>query len=215
LGSVTTDTNTLKPSVPPSPHVTPLSINSNSLPLSKEFIPRENGKQKYALGLIDQAVKTLFEIWRPDDIPSVFVGPSKGPTCNPPASGSPSSPKSLVSTGADTDSVLLPLKTFVHEVLKRSRMSGSIMQTALCYLEAVRSKVPEILRDENLGVRSYFMPESVILPATEAELQMDRKLSNAEGSNPSIASDELLKTVCLTDEDNDILSDHCETLSMT
>jgi hypothetical protein len=42
------------------------------------------------------------------------------------------------------------------------------MQTALCYLEAVHSKVPEILRDEKLGVRPYFMPESAILPATEA-----------------------------------------------
>jgi hypothetical protein len=32
------------------------------------------------------------------------------------------------------------LSTFVHEVLKRSRTFGSIMQTALCYLEAVHSK---------------------------------------------------------------------------
>jgi len=42
------------------------------------------------------------------------------------------------------------------------------MQIALCYLEAVHSKVPEILRDEKLGVRPYLMPESAILPATEA-----------------------------------------------
>ncbi len=84
----------------------------------------------------------------------------------------------------------------------------------LCYLEAVRSKVPEILRDEKLGVRAYFMPESAILPATEAELQMDRNLSNLEGSVPSMTSDELLKTVRLADEDTDIVSDHCETSSM-
>jgi len=80
------------------------------------------------------------------------------------------------------------------------------MQTALCYLEAVRPKVPDILHDQKLGVRAYFMPESAILPATEAELQMDRKL---EGSDSS-TSDDLLKTVRLTDEDTDLISDHCE-----
>jgi len=110
------------------------------------------------------------------------------------------------------DSALLPLKNFVHEVLKRSRTSGSIMQTALCYLEAVRPKVPEILRDERLGVRAYFLPESAILPATDAELLLDRKLSNLEGSDPS-TSDELLKTVRLIDEDTDDV-DHCDTSSV-
>ena len=73
-------------------------------------------------------------------------------------------------------------ENFVHEGLKCSRTSGSIMQTALCYLKVVHSKVPDILRDEKLGVRAYFMPESAILPATEAELQMDQKLLNLEGS---------------------------------
>jgi hypothetical protein len=34
------------------------------------------------------------------------------------------------------------MKGFVHEVLCRSRTSGSILQTALCYLEAIRAKVP-------------------------------------------------------------------------
>jgi hypothetical protein len=120
----------------------------------------------------------------------------------------------LVSAGAETDSALLPLKNFVHEVLKRSCTSGSIMQTARCYLEAVRPKVAELLHDEKLGIRSYFMPESTILPATEAELQLDRKLSNLEESDPSIASDDLLKTVCLTDGDTDVVSDHCEPSSM-
>jgi len=59
--------------------------------------------------------------------------------------------QSLVSTGK-TDGTLLPLKSFVLEVFERSRMSGSIMQAALCYLEAVCPKIPEILRDEILGV---------------------------------------------------------------
>jgi hypothetical protein len=87
------------------------------------------------------------------------------------------------------------------------------MQTALCYLEAIRPKVPDILRDEKRGVRSYFMPESAILPATEAELQLDRNLSNLEESKPPMTSDELLKTVRLIDEDVDVGSDHCESLA--
>jgi hypothetical protein len=38
-----------------------------------------------------------------------------------------------------------PMKGFVHEVLRRSRTSGSVLQTALCYLEAIRAKVPELV----------------------------------------------------------------------
>ena len=33
----------------------------------------------------------------------------------------------------------------VYEVLRRSRTSGSVLQTALCYLEAIRAKVPELV----------------------------------------------------------------------
>jgi hypothetical protein len=42
--------------------------------------------------------------------------------------------------------------------------------------------VPEI-RDEKHGIRAYFMPESAILPATEAELQLDRKLGRIHPSD--------------------------------
>ena len=44
-----------------------------------------------------------------------------------------------------------PLKTFVHEVLRRSRTSCSVLQTALCYIEALRTKVPELVRQERAG----------------------------------------------------------------
>ena len=44
-----------------------------------------------------------------------------------------------------------PLKTFVHEVLRRSRTSCSVLQTALCYIEALRSKVPELVHQERTG----------------------------------------------------------------
>jgi PHO85 cyclin-5 len=44
-----------------------------------------------------------------------------------------------------------PLKTFVHEVLRRSRTSCSVLQTALCYIEALRQKVPELVHQEKTG----------------------------------------------------------------
>jgi PHO85 cyclin-5 len=211
--------NTPKPSVSPTP-VPPVTPSDPNHPP----IQREAGKKKHAIGLIgacitiqrsfglfmaahssilDQATKTLSEIWRPEDIPCAFVGPTKGAIspCNPSSLSSPQS--SFVSVVAKTDHALLPMKTFVHEVLKRSRTSGPVMQTALCYLEAIRHKVSQILCNDKSGIRSYFMPESAILPATEAELQMDRNLANLEESDLSA---KLTRTERLTDEDAD-----CET----
>jgi len=39
------------------------------------------------------------------------------------------------------------MKGFVHEVLRRSRTSGSV----LCYLEAICAKVPELVEREKMG----------------------------------------------------------------
>lgn len=44
-----------------------------------------------------------------------------------------------------------PLKTFVHEVLRRSRTSCSVLQTALCYIEALRPRIPELVHQEQTG----------------------------------------------------------------
>jgi hypothetical protein len=44
-----------------------------------------------------------------------------------------------------------PLKTFVHEVLRRSRTSCSVLQTALCYIEALRPRIPELVHQEQNG----------------------------------------------------------------
>lgn len=38
-----------------------------------------------------------------------------------------------------------PLHGFVQELIRRSRTSGTVLQTALCYIEAVRRKLPEIV----------------------------------------------------------------------
>lgn len=44
-----------------------------------------------------------------------------------------------------------PLKTFVHEVLRRSRTSCSVLQTALCYIEALRPRINELVQQEQTG----------------------------------------------------------------
>ncbi len=115
------------------------------------------------------------------------------------------SPQALASV-ADN---LLPMKTFVHKVLKRSRASGSILQAALCYLEAIREKVPEILQQEKMGIRAHYQPETEILPATEAELAHEAELAALEDvqvfvvdSVEQLVSDDL-KTVRVTDGEND------------
>ncbi|KAI0062670.1 hypothetical protein BV25DRAFT_1915818 [Artomyces pyxidatus] len=58
---------------------------------------------------------------------------------------------SLNPSAVPSQSNVTPMKAFVHEVLRRSRTSCSILQTALCYLEAVRYKVPDIVRQEKKG----------------------------------------------------------------
>jgi len=110
-------------------------------------------------------------------------------------SPSPSIQQDLISSENDADqNDLLPLRTFFQEVLKRSRTSGSIFQTALCYLEAVHPKVSEVLCDK-ICVREYYQPESIILPATEVELEMDRQLP-IEVFRAVYRSDDAVKTAC-------------------
>ncbi|KAF9523992.1 hypothetical protein CPB83DRAFT_839243 [Crepidotus variabilis] len=179
---------------------TPLSATT---PIStKEPLQRDASKQKFALTLIDQAVKTLSEVWRSHEIPAVFLGPqgrSSGTSMPDTASNAQQTPI-LVSTGSETDAPLLPLRNFIHEVLKRSRTSGSILQTALCYLEAARVKIPEIRRDDHMGIKSYFLPDSAILPATEAEIQLDQELSKFEATQPFLPCEDLVKTIQVSDE---------------
>ncbi|KAF8650433.1 hypothetical protein AX16_005236 [Volvariella volvacea WC 439] len=128
---------------------------------------RENPKTKVALCLVEQTVRSLCDIWRPQDIPAPFATPfplaqqeiggnaSQLPT--PPITPS----TSLTSVAAQcakqvhqlplgfkTDTNMIAaqhnlLKGFVHEVLRRSRTSGCVLQAALCYLEAVRTKIPK------------------------------------------------------------------------
>jgi hypothetical protein len=75
--------------------------------------------------------------------PSTQPSPISPPFMQSHAPQPPSTPSSHTN--------LVPIKGFVHEVLRRSRTSGSVLQTALCYLEAIRAKVPELVEKEKTG----------------------------------------------------------------
>ena len=53
------------------------------------------------------------------------------------------------------------MKGFVHEVLCRSHTSGSVLQTALCYLEAICVKVRELVTQEKEQLGCTCEKESV------------------------------------------------------
>jgi len=46
---------------------------------------------------------------------------------------------------------LVPLRIYVHEVLRRSRTTFSVLQSAVCYIEAIRGKIPDIAEQEKSG----------------------------------------------------------------
>lgn len=175
---------------------------------TKDSSTREGNKTKYALTLVDQSVKSLCDIWRPQDIPAVYgslkasdahqsaftsqqqqrLAPSSSPSLlahHRLAASQPSIPTApvLIQTGtADAQPPLVPVRGFVHEVLKRSRTSGGVLQTALCYLEAIRPKLADLVRQEKEGTAIYGEPEptSTITPATEEELAREAELAKAE-----------------------------------
>ncbi|KAJ6596662.1 hypothetical protein B0H10DRAFT_2197074 [Mycena sp. CBHHK59/15] len=207
---------------------------------------RDTPKNKYATGLVDQAVKSLCEIWRPQDIPIVFLTSSRATvgSCSEPLPPTPKSrrrntqlpspvspltqpsPPTPSSAGSPSysrtgqtplqceqhdlansfgsRSNLVPIKGFVHEVLRRSRTSGSVLQTALCYLEAIRPKVPELIRKEQAGEGARGEPdlEFRVTPATPAELAQDGEYSlNYDPSRTDRCVDEdVMDTVRVSDE---------------
>ena len=55
-----------------------------------------------------------------------------------------------------TEKDLVPIKVFVHEVLRRSRTTCSVLQSALCYIKAIRSTVPDIAQLEQEGEARLF-----------------------------------------------------------
>ena len=75
------------------------------------------------------------------------ISPSMQPS--PIASQFTSAPSTQQPNGTQCN--LVPIKGFVHKVLRRSRTSSCVLQTALCYLKAIRSNVPQLIKKEKTG----------------------------------------------------------------
>ncbi|KXN91061.1 G1/S-specific cyclin pas1 [Leucoagaricus sp. SymC.cos] len=222
-------TPTSSVSSPPSNTPLPETKVSHTIQNQKEIPPsREPCKKQFAVGLVDQAVKTLGEIWRPQDIPHAFLTTSRAgatfgslqdPLLNSSISVSSSSTTVSPQSGSDLRNIV-PIKGFVHEVIRRSRTSGCVLQTALCYLEAIRPRIPDLLRKEQSGEDSHFEADisTRILPATEAELKFEEECRLLEASgleSDLVPPSDLASTVRITDVQpvDDPLDVRSETLS--
>lgn len=102
----------------------------------------------YISQLIDYTCEYLNDVWPTEGIPAVFryrhganFGYSSDTVASPLEAFRPHS--------VDTD--LIPLQKFVREILRRSRSTCSTFQTALCYLEAIRAKIPSVQQAEKAG----------------------------------------------------------------
>ena len=69
----------------------------------------------------------------------------------------------------------MPMKHFIHEVLRRSRTSFIALQTALCYIEAIRPKIPEVAEQEaaGCGPREVDQNDRVVLAADIGYVEED------------------------------------------
>lgn len=86
------------------------------------------------------------------------------------------------------------MRGFVHEVLRRSRTSGTVLQTALCYIEAIRTKVSDIVRTEKLSSSSPAVLDSDRI--CQGEVGIDYETDPTLFTNVR-SSDTLLATVRL------------------
>ncbi|KAG6845301.1 hypothetical protein H0H87_011151 [Tephrocybe sp. NHM501043] len=139
--------------------------------------------------------------------PSTTSSPSlPGPSSPPLASAAlPTSELDIASTSSSRGN-LVPIKSFVHEVLRRSRTSGCVLQTALCYLEAIRSKVPELVRAEQAGegVQGEEDQSDWITPPTAEELEREAQLTLTPDSDAKASDcedDSLVATVRVDDSE--------------
>ncbi|KLO04713.1 hypothetical protein SCHPADRAFT_911489 [Schizopora paradoxa] len=171
-----------------SPHASSSAPALKTIPSAK---PPTSSKPPFVASLVEQSVKSLTEIWRPEYVPPVFCTstqvsladatnpPSitsnarratlaRKPTlqlpspCSPSTQPSPPSYSGLAQATAFfgeqigdgtivTEKELVPIRIYVHEVLRRSRTTCSVLQSALCYIEAIRKKIPELAELEKSG----------------------------------------------------------------
>ena len=120
-----------------------------------------------------------------------------------------------------TEKDVVPIKTFVHKVLSRSRTTCSVLQSALCYIEAVRSRVPELVELErsDKGIRGEPDLTSRITKASD-ELSIDSLIDTDKYS--SSLPTELMNTTIMDPSSQgttlcptDVVLEPCETAPMS
>ncbi|KAJ7468224.1 hypothetical protein FB451DRAFT_1401465 [Mycena latifolia] len=122
----------------------------------------------------DQAVKSRYEIWRPQDIPTVFLTSSRANvgSCN-----------ELFPPKSRRRSTQLPSPPLCRQALQLvpewARRLFSEPNQNLIPFEAIRPKVPELIRKEQSGEGTFTEPdaESRVMPATLAEVELEALLS--------------------------------------
>jgi hypothetical protein len=90
------------------------------------------------------------------------------------------------------------MKGFVHEVLRRSRTSGSVLQTALCYLEAIRPRISELAQLGEAYEGETELAERITV-ATEAELAREAEFNIGTDTIIINESEDSMDTVRISD----------------
>ena len=142
---------------------------------------------------------TLCDIWLPRSIPAVFAshapkhthsahgsGPFVSPVPSHPSPvpmqlpSPPTSPNNGPNAGDafdehDPAANAANLRGFVIDVLKRSRTTTSVFQTALCYIEAIRSRIPDLAASEaaGCGPRETDQSDRIVLAADIGYVEED------------------------------------------
>lgn len=98
-----------------------------------------------------------------------------------------------------TERELLPLKHFVKEVLYRSRTTRPVLESALCYIEAVRKKIPELVKKEEQGLGVWGEPVSDNRIEKEAD---EASASSASFDFPPNSSSDKAKTELMSADSN-------------
>lgn len=128
-------------------------------------------KEKFENALKELAVQRLTDIWKETNYVTCSARPQTSTVINFTESGtsqppkqthvqlpspctptiqtfsSPEQPKIPYATDMSSSSRRMPLRAFVHEMLRRSKTAWPALQIALCYLDAVKSKVPNAIAE--------------------------------------------------------------------
>ncbi|KAL1691412.1 hypothetical protein GGG16DRAFT_124896 [Schizophyllum commune] len=127
--------------------------------------------------MIEQVVHLLTEIWEPY---------TARPIASSQASAGPSRAAQPQSGG---DATLMPIRNFVYHILRRSRTTSGVLQSAMCYIEGVRGKLPGLAAREAERTARGARPAKALRPqltiANISQLDMGSLSLGAYASSPT------------------------------